>query len=184
MKTLILASASPRRIEMLKKWGFKFKSVKAIFREKTFPSPEKTALYNAYGKAFSVAKTHKQEVVIGADTIVVIENKILGKPEDKKELNAMLNLLSGKTHYVITGLAVIKGENFATDLCKTEVGFRELSKREIEEYIESREGEDKAGGYAVQGIGASFINKINGPLDNVIGLPVNTLRELIKKIER
>ncbi len=184
MKKFILASGSPRRIEMLKKWGFEFTIQKAKFNERKLSSPFETVLYNAYGKAFSVAKKFKNEVVVGADTIVVINKKILGKPNNEKDLFDMLTLLSGKKHYVLTGIAAIEGNKFVTDICKTEVGFKKLDKSEIQDYIKTGEGNDKAGGYAVQGLGASFIEKINGPLDNVIGLPINTLKKILKIIER
>ncbi len=184
MKKFILASGSPRRIEILKKWGFKFEIKKPSFQEKSFSSPIKTVIYNAYGKAFTVARQYPQETVIGADTIVVINGKILGKPKDKSELFKMLVLLSAKTHYVLTGMAIIKKDKFVTDVCKTKVSFKKLNKKEIKDYILTGEGRDKAGGYAIQGLGASFVNKIEGPLDNVIGLPINILRKILKIIER
>ncbi len=183
MKKFVLASSSPRRIEMLKKWGFSFEAVSSPFEEKQFSSPQTTALYNAYGKAFEIARK-KGILVIGADTIVVIEGKILGKPRNDCELFDMLKMLSGKVHTVITGVAAIKDKKFATDICLTKVGFRDLNEEEIKDYIRSGEGRDKAGGYAIQGIGSSFINMIDGQVDNVIGLPVNKVRKMIKLIER
>ncbi len=184
MRNFILASGSPRRIELLKKWGFEFKAEKADFAEKHFPSPLQTVQYNAFGKARTVARNHPDEIVIGADTIVLIDNKILGKPASEKELFEMLKLLSGKTHKVLTGLAAIFNEKFVTEVCETKVSFRKLSEEEIERYVKTGEGMDKAGGYAIQGLGASFANKIEGPLDNVIGLPINKVRKILKTIER
>jgi septum formation protein len=179
---IILASASPRRIEFLKKWGFNFISKKSSFPERTLPTPEKTVLYNSYGKAFDIAKVNKNYIVIGVDTVVALENEILGKPINKEKVKEMLYKLSDKTHTVISGITIMHKNKFLTDICKTFVTFRKLGREEIESYAETGEGKDKAGGYAVQGLASDFIIKIEGYVDNVIGLPVNNLRKLLNQI--
>ena len=181
---LVLASGSPRRIEFLKKWGFDFQVKKADFKEKTFKCPEETAIYNAFGKASLVAMRYKNSIVIGADTVVVIDNKIMGKPKDKTDLKVMLSKLSNRTHTVITGLALVRNTEFITNISKTEVTFRKVDNYEIERYINTGEGNDKAGGYAIQGLASDFIIKVDGLLDNVIGMPIATFRKMLKEIER
>ncbi len=181
---LVLASHSPRRIEFLKKWGFDFNTANSFFEEKTFKMPEETVIYNAYGKASTVAQKIKNSAIIGVDTVVVLNQTIIGKPENKNELRKMLRKLDNKTHMVITGIAVVKNEKFITDTCRTKVSFRKITDKEIENYVTTNEGMDKAGGYAIQGIASDFIIRIDGLIDNVIGLPVLLLRKMLDKIER
>ncbi len=181
---LILASKSPRRIEYLKMWGFSFESVNASFDERILNDPINTVIYNSFGKASKVLNNYKNSIVIGLDTVVSLENKIIGKPKDKEDLRTMLKLLSNKTHLVTTGMAVIQNKKFAVATCKTTVTFRNLSDKEIDQYVKTGEGLDKAGGYAIQGIASDFIVKVEGLIDNVIGIPVFTLRKLLEEIER
>ncbi len=177
----ILASASPRRINLLQKWQFDFVPVNPQYDEKIFTyNPAVTAMLNAYNKAFSTHKKYKNSIVVGADTIVVINNKILGKPKNKSELKKMLQLLSENVHRVITGIAIIKKEKFMIDFIETKVKFKKLSCSEIKTYIATGEGLDKAGGYAIQGAASSFVEGIDGPIDNVIGIPINLLKKLLK----
>lgn len=179
---IILASSSPRRIEFLRKWGFKFISIKSKFKEKTFSSVEKTVIYNSYGKAFNIAKEHKNCIVIGIDTVVAIGEEILGKPGNNEKVKEMLHKLNGETHTVTSGITVIYKGNFVTNISKTFVTFRKITDKEIELYANTGEGNDKAGGYAVQGLASDFIIKIDGYIDNVIGIPVKFLREMINQI--
>ncbi len=181
---LILASKSPRRIEFLRKWGFDFEVKKSDFNEKILKDPEETAVYNAYGKAKEIAIKFKNKTIIGADTVVALNEEIIGKPQNKEDLKKMLRKISGKTHLVITGAALIKDYRFVTNICKTEVTFRRISNSEIEDYIRTGEGDDKAGGYAVQGLASDFIIKVSGLLDNVIGMPLMVLRKMLIEIER
>ena len=181
---LILASKSPRRIEFLEKWGFDFKTKSSDFKEKILKSPEETVIYNAYGKAKKVAIKFKNKTVIGADTVVALNKEIIGKPQNKKDLERMLQKISGKTHLVITGIALIKNNKFVTNICKTEVTFRRINDNEIKDYIRTGEGNDKAGGYAIQGLASDFIVKVDGLLDNVIGIPLMILRKMLIEIER
>ena len=180
---IVLASSSPRRIEFLKKWGFNFISVKSEFKEKTFPSVEKTVIYNSYGKAFNIAKEHKNYIVIGVDTVVAIEKEILGKPKSKEKVKEMLYKLNGRTHTVMSGIAAIYKGNFITNICKTYVTFRKITDEEINLYAATGEGNDKAGGYAIQGLASDFIVKIDGYIDNVVGVPVKYIREIINQIQ-
>jgi len=181
----VLASTSPRRIEILKKWNFKFKSVSPQYNEQIVQgNPVKTALLNAYGKAKSIQKEYYDNVVLGLDTLVEIEGEILGKPDNKNHHKSILKKLSGKTHIVTTGVSILYKEVFLIDYVVTYVTFRKIFNTEIEDYIHSNEGLDKAGSYAAQGIGSSFIEKIDGPLDNILGIPVFAIREGLYKIYR
>ena len=181
----LLASTSPRRIELLRKWNFKFKSLSPKYNEQIIQdNPIQTALLNAYGKAKSIQKKHYKNIVLGLDTVIVIEGEILGKPENKNHHKSILKKLSGKTHIVTTGISILYKEAFLIDYVITYVAFREILNTEIEDYVSSNEGFDKAGGYAAQGIGSSFIEKIDGPLDNVLGIPVFAIREGLYKINR
>jgi len=180
----ILASTSSRRINLLKKWQFNFVAASSFYEEKKFfCNPAMTAMINAYSKAFFVFKRYKDKVIVGADTVVEINDRILGKPKNNNELKKTLSLLSGNVHYVITGIAVIRKEKFILDFAETKVQFRKLLNSEIKTYISTGEGLDKAGGYAIQGIASSFIEGVNGPIDNVVGIPIRLLRTLLKKIK-
>ena len=182
---LILASTSPRRIEMLNKWNFDFDYLHPLFKEISHNgNPVQTAVLNAYGKAKSLQKDYYNSIIIGLDTIVEIDGEIIGKPENKKHHKIILKKLSGKTHRVASGIAILYKEAFLIDYVVTYVAFRKILNVEIEDYISSNEGLDKAGGYAAQGIGSSFIKSVDGPLDNVLGTPVFAIREGLYKINR
>jgi septum formation protein len=182
---LILASTSPRRIEIFKKWNFDFEYKSPSYNETSDSGdPIKTVLLNAYGKAKSIQKDYFYDTIIGLDTVVEFQGKIIGKPLSKKHNRIILKKLSNKTHTVITGIAILYREAFIIDYAITYVSFREILKSEIEDYVSSNEGNDKAGGYAAQGIGSSFIKNIDGPLDNVIGMPIFAIKEGLYKINR
>lgn len=176
MKTIVLASNSPRRKEILQNLGVNFKVISSHIEEKINKqdSPIETAKHFAYLKARDVAdRLHGNHIVIGADTIVE-HNKILGKPKSQKEAYNMLKLLSGKVHRVITGFAIIDcstGKEII-DYESTEVFFKDLQDEEIQKYIAGKEFIDKAGAYAIQGKAALFVEKIEGDYFNVVGLPV------------
>jgi septum formation protein len=184
---LILASGSPRRAEILTFAGWEFEKRVADIDETELPSekPEDYVQRLAREKAEVVAANYENAIVLGADTIVVIENQIIGKPKDLYDARRMLKTLSGKWHEVFTGIAIIKkfGENLETkiDLQKTSVKFAELSDEEIEFLVEKGEPLDKAGAYAVQAQAALFIEKIEGDYWNVVGLPVNLVYSLVKE---
>ncbi len=178
---IILASGSPRRKELLHKLFDDFKIESSDAEEfQDAAEPKKLAVENAKLKAKSVAKKYPSDVVIGADTIVVSNGKIFGKPADGCGACEMLRTLSGKKHEVITGIAVVTGEKIFTDFDVTEVFFGEMTDEEIIEYVSTGEPLDKSGSYALQGGATKFIEKINGDWSNVVGLPVYRLRKLLK----
>jgi septum formation protein len=179
---VVLASTSPRRLEFFERWGFDFEPVRPFAKEVLFEGePLKTILFNAYLKALST-RLYNENIVVGMDTIVSFEKKILGKPKDEHHNAKMLEELSGKSHFVLTGIAALYKGTFFIDSVQTKVTFRKLSSEEISTYVLSGEGLDKAGGYAVQGLASSFITLIDGSLDNVIGIPIFAIRELLDKI--
>ena len=182
---LILASASPRRIELLKILGCKFQVIPSKIEEKINPrlSPIQNIKRLSYFKALDVAEKISDGIVIAADTDVVLNGKILGKPKNKKEAYKMLKSLSGKEHQIITGVAVVnvKTKKLFQDVVITKVKFRKLNKSLIEKYIVSGESLDKAGAYGVQGSGFLLVESIKGDYFSVIGLPLNALNQLLKK---
>lgn len=174
--TVILASASPRRSELLAQVGIKFKTVPASVDETILEgeTPEEYVLRLAMEKAKSVARDYENRWVIGADTAVVINGHIFGKPGSVREAREMLEKLSGSTHQVITGFCICnhgKAINIAGKV-KTEVTFKELTRDEIDGYVASGEVMDKAGAYAIQGLGSFMVEEIHGSYSNVVGLPV------------
>src|SRR3989338_901665 len=184
-KQIILASASPRRQKLLKKVIKSFTIVPSHVDESTIraKTSEAFAVKAALAKAEEIALKHKNSIVIGADTIVVLGNEILGKPRSKKEATAMLKSLSGKIHKVITGLAVVDTNTFKniTDYEITKVRMGKPSIKLIKEYVDSGRPIDKAGAYGIQEIKKEFIDGIEGDYDNVVGLPVARIKELLKK---
>ena len=172
--SLILASKSPRRIELMTLAGFDFLSVPAVKEEKITggTSPSDAVLMLSRQKA-------EYNTVIGADTVVALGNEIMGKPENEQDAFDMLKKLSGKTHTVLTGVCVISPDKQINFYEKTEVEFYPLGDDEIRQYIASGEPMDKAGAYGIQEKGAMFVKRINGDFYNVVGLPVARLaREL------
>ena len=145
-------------------------------------SPERLAVENARRKAEDVAaKEGGNAPVLGADTVVAVDETILGKPKDETDAVRMLRLLSGRQHFVYTGIALVyRGEVYG-DVVRTEVWVDELSEKEIDAYIATGEPMDKAGAYAVQGIAAKFIPRIDGSFSNVVGLPLHAVKELARK---
>lgn len=184
MKKIILASASPRRKEILEKIGLKFRVVKSDFKEYVDPKlkPHELVKKLSLEKAKVVFKNHKDSIIIAADTFVECYGKILGKPRNKEDARKMLEFLSGKVHLVITGFTIIDGNNIITKSKATKVRMRKMDNKEIDAYIQTKEPFDKAGGYAIQGIAKKFIEKIDGDLFNAIGLPLNSLVKELKKI--
>lgn len=181
----ILASASPRRKELLEQIGVKFDILPATGEEAiTKELPGEVVMELAKQKAEEVAKTAGADaLVLGADTVVAYEGKILGKPQDEADALRMLTMLSGKEHEVYTGVALIDNrdqsmENFFE---RTKVTMYPVSEEEIRDYIASGEPMDKAGAYAIQGLGAKFIQKIEGDYNNVVGLPIGRIYQEIKR---
>ena len=181
---LILASASPRRAEILEAVGWEFEKHAAEIDETELPNenPADYVQRLAGEKAAAVAEKYKNRLVLGADTIVVIENKIIGKPKDLADARKMLRMLSGNWHEVLTGIAIIKDNEISIGLQRTRVKFAELSDTEIEFLVQEGKPLDKAGAYAVQAQAALFIEQIEGDYWNVVGLPVSLVYELIAQM--
>jgi septum formation protein len=183
MKRLILASSSPRRKEILENIQLSFEvsssDVDESFSEDLTPS--EVVMELAEKKAKAVAENYPSDFVLGADTIVVLEGEILGKPKDEQEATAMLNKLSGKTHEVFTGVAIVSLSESTTFFEKTTVTFWELTEAEINMYVSSGEPLDKAGAYGIQQLGSFLVQAIQGDYFSVVGLPISrTVRELRK----
>ena len=178
---LILASKSPRRSELLKQAGLTFSVIPSDFDEDTvaLSNPDSDVVTLAESKAFDISQKHPDAWVIGADTIVLIGRKILGKPASAQEASEMLQRLSGKTHEVLTGYCICckKKNRVFSETVKTDVNFKRLTDAEINWYIQTGEPFDKAGGYAIQGIGSFLVRSINGSYTNVVGLPVCEVME-------
>ena len=182
---LILASNSPRRHELLKllRLPFKIQSSEAEEISRDFSeNPTQIAIENAKLKAIDVSKNFPDDTIIGADTIVTLGTKIFGKPHGRDGAVAMLEELQNRTHEVITGLAIVDAGNVFTDAEKTLVTFGEMTRGEIESFVDTGEPMDKSGSYALQGFTAPFIQKIDGDWSNVVGLPLYRLRIMLNKI--
>lgn len=185
-KRVILASGSPRRKELLSKFNIDFDIVQSDIPElvNDFDEPKQTAMSLAFQKAYDVSlKMTNGEIVIAADTIVVYQNRILGKPRDENEAFEMLSKLSGKTHSVITGFAIIETGTYnkIINYAETIVKFKNLTKDQIKRYIKTGEYLDKAGAYAIQGFGSILVEWIKGSYWNVVGLPISKLDSVLEK---
>lgn len=192
MRPLILASQSPRRKILLKQIGLKFRVIPSHVSEVLSPneSPGDNAKRIAIDKASEVAARLKKGIVIGADTIVVLDHHVLGKPTSKDDAKRMLKLLSGREHSVYTGFALIDVESkkHVAGVEETKVRFRKLDEKEIGSYIDSGSPMDKAGSYGIQDdFGAVFVEKVNGCFYNVVGFPLasfySTLQRFIAHLE-
>jgi len=180
---IILASKSPRRYAILKQIGINFTVAVSDIEEnhEEFSEPADAVITLSQRKAESVAKGSDKGLVIGADTLVVLDKKILGKPLNKKSAANMLKALSGRTHSVYTGITLIKDRNITkSDFEKTEVTFRNIDDWEIEAYIKTGAPFDKAGAYGIQDHSAVFIKKIQGCFYNVVGFPVVKFYEMLR----
>jgi septum formation protein len=186
-RNLVLASRSPRRIDILRGLEFEFTVVPArdhVENGAACDDPLERAVLRARLKAADVAPEFPAAVVIGADTIVVIGEEALDKPSDDEEAARFLRRLSGREHVVVTGVALRRARDGVDISGKevTRVRFRELTDPEIARYVASGEGRDKAGSYAVQGLGAGLVRSIDGCFYNVVGLPVSLLFDLLRKV--
>ena len=185
----VLASASPRRRELLEGLGVAFEIRAADIDERVRENekPIEYARRLASEKAERVSEAEPGAVVLGADTIVVLSNggaeQILGKPSDKNDAFAMLRLLSNREHHVYTAYSIRSAEIRKDNIVKTAVVFQPMSDDEIHRYVETGEPSDKAGAYAIQGIGGMFVKRIHGSYSNVVGLPVAELYEDLKALE-
>ena len=185
MDRIVLASQSPRRSELLSLITPDFDVVVSNAEEiaPTGVKPEEIPVFLASVKAGAVALEHKEDTVIGADTIVLLDDEILGKPKDEEDAARMLRELSGREHTVITGCCVIRGSRWMTFSERTRVRFYELSEKEIMEYIATGEPFDKAGAYGIQGKGFFLVEGITGDYYNVMGLPIARLKRELERME-
>ena len=185
---VILASGSPRRRELLEMLQVKnLEIIPAKGEEQPHPELAPDALVQELSrcKAAEVAVQYAaaDDVVIGADTIVVLDGQVLGKPKDKADAKRMLSALSGRAHTVFTGVTVIRGETVLRHAERTEVHFRALTEAEIDAYIATGEPMDKAGAYGAQGYASLFVEKLEGDFFNVMGLPLCALGNLLKRLD-
>jgi septum formation protein len=183
---LILASGSPRRKELLSGLGYEFQIIAANVDEKPFPEehPVANVLRLSTAKARQVAVDHPDDLVIGADTIVVLGDVILNKPSSPDEAISMLKLLSGKQHVVFTGLSlIIQSQNILkSDYDATTVVFNNLDEDAIKRYVASGEPLDKAGAYGIQGMGSFLVNHYEGEFDTVIGFPTKLFKRMLEEV--
>lgn len=186
MKKIILASSSPRREELLNRYNLN----QVIFEPKIDEKyvygerPEQIAMSLAFEKAYWVSQHFiNGEIIIAADTIVVLDDIVLGKPKDRNDAFRILSLLTGKEHNVITGISIIEANSNKkiVDYELTKVRFRHLSEKQIYRYIETQEPMDKAGAYGIQGCGQILVEKIDGCYSNVVGLPLGKLDYLLNR---
>jgi len=181
---IILASASPRRTELLKLIGLRFDVIPSDVEERFEDGdPALVAERLAASKAGNVASMVRSGIVIGADTVVVVDSRLLGKPVDDEDAKRMLAMLSGRNHEVITGVAVVDASSgrSCVEHERTRVWFRELGPSEIDAYVASGEPMDKAGAYGVQGLGSVIVRRIEGCYFNVVGLPLPRLSDMLKR---
>ena len=185
-RKLILASRSPRRAEILKREKVEFaaKIPPDVEGGEASSDPAQHVLSLSRRKATSIAEEVENAIVLGADTIVVLDGEILGKPQDRENAFSTLKKLSGRTHRVYTGITLISKHNgkIVSDYDVTEVTFNQLDDEKIWAYIDTKEPMDKAGAYGIQGMGGFLVESIQGSLDNVIGLPTDKLKEMLAKV--
>ncbi|MGB2109567.1 MAG: Maf family protein [Marinobacter vinifirmus] len=181
MTGLILASASPRRAELLSQIGVNHRACPADIDETPLAgeSPEHYVERLAREKALAVAADHPENLVLGSDTTVVLAGEILAKPESDDHASSMLSRLSGQTHQVMTAVALARGSDCQSRVSITEVTFRTLGEQEIQAYVASGEPMDKAGGYGIQGRGGIFVRELKGSYSAVVGLPLQETAELL-----
>lgn len=181
---LTLASASPRRAELLRAAGIPFDVLPVEVDEAFFPDerPEQSVARLAEAKAGAGAAMRPDEIVLGADTTVVVRGQALGKPADAEDAARMLRLLSGRTHEVLTGICLRRGNRRLVHVEPTRVRMARMDESEITWYISTGEPYDKAGAYAVQGLASRFILQIEGSYSNVVGLPISNVYQLLKEL--
>lgn len=185
MKQIILASTSPRRKELLAKTGLKFTCVDSGYEEDMTLNlkPKKLVEFLSKNKAMAVANKYPTSIIISGDTIIAFKNKVLGKPKNKIEAKKFLKMLSGKTHEVITAFTILdcQTKKIITKSIPTKISMKKLTDKEIDWYIKTGELLDKAGAYAIQGLGSMFITKISGDYFATVGLPIYYLVKELKK---
>lgn len=185
MRKYILASNSPRRRQLMEMLGVGFETIISAVEETidTQLSEEELVMDLAFQKANDIFQTHKDDVVLGFDTMVYSEGEALGKPKNAEDAKRMLKKLSGKTHVVVTGCAIITKEMSKSFHEASEVTFYPMTDEEIDQYVASKEPFDKAGAYAVQGLGSKFVKSIHGDFYTVMGMPVARLYHELKSMD-
>lgn len=184
---IILASTSPRRKELLEKTGLEFEVIASSYEENNllYKNSKKLVEELSFGKANAVAINNPEAIVIGGDTVVTYKGHVLGKPKDKADAVKMLKQLSGTTHSVFTGLTVmrLRPKKIINIAVEIKIEFQELTSKEINWYVNTGEPMDKAGAYAMQGIGMMFVKKITGDFSAGVGLPLNALIQALRKFK-
>lgn len=182
---LILASSSPRRRDFLNKMGVAFTIIKPDVDESVLvgEEPYEYVTRMAHEKAEVVSELYPEQVVLAADTVVVVQGEILGKPTDREDAKRILRLLSGRTHEVLTAVSVMceKAQKIRELMVSTRVTFSPLDEELIDTYVSSGECDDKSGAYAVQGVGSMFIEKVEGSVSSVVGLPICQVRQILSE---
>lgn len=181
---IVLASQSPRRSEILRQAGIAFVARPANVDEtaRRGESPEDYVKRVACDKALA-SRAAPGEIVLGADTVVVIDGEILGKPAHSGDAVRMLGLLAGREHQVLTGICLRRGAEMVIDCAITRVWFKPLTREEIADYVSTGEPLDKAGAYAIQGLASKFIERIEGSYTNVVGLPIELVQQVLRTME-
>jgi septum formation protein len=183
---IILASASPRRAELLKQIGVEFELVPSQIEERPHPdeAPGDYITRIARAKVVAVARERDSGLVIGADTVVVLDGRLIGKPQNQADAHRLLRLLSGRWHAVLTGVALydVETRHEVADYEKTLVKFAQLNDTEIDWYVNTGEPMDKAGAYGIQGLGGLFVEEIAGNYYNVVGLPIPLVYRLARRL--
>ena len=182
---IVLASQSPRRRQLLGQMGLEFTTQSPEIDEAAFQGRDARDLVQILSREkarWIAGQVDPETLVIGADTVVVRDGEILGKPKGEEEARAMLASLSGRTHQVCTGVTVCRGDKVLTQVEETQVTFRPLTDQEIRQYVSTGEPMDKAGAYGIQGLGALFVERIEGDYYNVVGLPVCRLGQMLRRL--
>ena len=181
---IVLASASPRRRALLEDLGLNFEVIPADIDEGSFKAsnPKELVALLSLEKARAIASAHQDALIIAADTVVVLDNVIMGKPKNLAENKHYIKQLSGRVHFVYTGHSLLYQGKIEKQVSKTTVVFRDLSDAEIDRFVATHEGLDKAGGYAIQGYGATLVSHLEGDFFNVVGMSIVTVIDCAKRL--
>jgi septum formation protein len=179
---LVLASASPQRRKLLERIGVSFTLRPTGVAEIEHGDPAEVAVENALRKARAARLGKTPETILGVDTLVALGPRIYGKPADESEACETISALAGATHEVLSGVALLRGEREQVAVARTEVVFRDCGRAVVERYVASGEWREKSGGYAIQGLGAMLVREIRGDYENVVGLPLATLLDMLPEL--
>jgi septum formation protein len=179
---LVLASGSPRRREILGVLGIRHEIVEPDVEETRAGEPQAVVLENARRKAAAGLERARGATVLGADTEVVLDGRVLGQPADAREARSSLEALSGRSHEVLTGVVIARADGERSGIARSEVTFRELDEAILELYLDSGEWRGRAGAYAIQGLGSILVERLEGDFSNVVGLPVPLVLELAPEL--